>query len=56
MEQKIGGSDSQPSMIKKTDKKVKVLKRLRCVYVDCKHREYIKKDGKYMRLSDARKM
>ena len=49
----VGGS---PSMIKKTDKKVKVLSRERCIYVDCKRREYIKLKGKYVWLTDARKM
>ena len=43
-------------MIKKTDKKVKVLSRERCIYVDCKRREYIKLKGKYVWLTDARKM
>jgi len=49
----VGGS---PSMIKKTDKKVKVLSRERCIYVDCKRREYIKLRGKFVRLTDARNM
>jgi len=50
----VGGS--QPAMIKKTDRKVKVLSRERCIYVDCKRREYIKLKGKYVWLTDARKM
>jgi hypothetical protein len=49
----VGGS---PSMIKKTDKKVKVLSRERCIYVDCKRHQYIKLRGKFVRLTDARNM
>ena len=41
-------------MVKKTDKKVKVMSRTRCIYVDCKRREYVKVKGAYVRLSDAR--
>jgi hypothetical protein len=51
---KSGGS--QPALVKKTDRKVKVLGRERCIYIDCKRREYIKKAGKYVRLTDARSM
>ena len=50
----VGGA--QPSMIKKTDRKVKVLSRERCIYVDCKRREFIKVKGLFVRLTDARKM
>jgi hypothetical protein len=50
----VGGD--QPSMIKKTDKKVKVLSRERCIYVDCKRHQYIKLKGKFVRLTDARNM
>ena len=47
----VGGS-----MVKKTDEKVKVLGRQRCVYVDCKRHKLVKVKGAYVRLADARTM
>jgi len=52
----MSGAGSQPSMVKKTGRKVKVLSRERCIYVDCKRREYVKVKGSYVWLTDARKM
>jgi ribosomal protein L36 len=51
---KVGGS--QPTMVKKTDRKTRVLSRERCIYVDCKRHQYIKLRGKFVRLTDARNM
>jgi len=51
MDAQAGGS---PKMVKKTEEKTKVMGRLRCVYIDCKRRQYIKVKGSYMRLTDAR--
>ena len=46
----MGGS----LMVKKTDEKVKVMGRERCVYIDCKRHKLVKVKGSYMRLADAR--
>lgn len=55
LQQQAGGS-TQPLMVKKIEKKAKILGRERCVYVDCKQREYVKVKGAYMRLVEARKL
>jgi len=52
MDNQVGGS----MIVKKIEKKVKVAGKERCVYVDCKQREYVKMKGKYVRLADARSM
>jgi len=47
----MGGSTR---MMKKTDEKTKVLGRLRCIYIDCKRRQYVKVKGTYKRLVELR--
>lgn len=50
----IQGGSYQPALIKKTEEKVTVLGAKRCVYTDCKQRKYVKMDGVYVRLTEAR--